>query len=173
MGLLIAFGTIDLGQFWPSGESDGDTAHVLVDRFEFDGKRTNAFEGATLARKPVLHNGAITVRWHHPSCTTGHRPGTASIGARHPHCTWLPSSRTRAGVQRRFGKGSAVDALEPTLTERFAERVPHVRVILDHDDRPRPCSVGRAGPPSLLLCVNRDTGAYKHVPGGGLLTGKK
>jgi endonuclease YncB( thermonuclease family) len=63
MGLLVAFGTIDLRQFWPSRESDGNTAHVQVDRFEFDGKRTNAFEGATLARKPVLHKGAITVRW--------------------------------------------------------------------------------------------------------------
>ena len=62
-GLLVAFGTMDVAQFWPTGRSDGDTAHVRVERFEFDGRVTHAFEGATIGRKPVLHQGGITVRW--------------------------------------------------------------------------------------------------------------
>ena len=41
----------------------GDTAYVQVDRFKFDGRVTQVFEGASLGRKPVLHKGGITVRW--------------------------------------------------------------------------------------------------------------
>jgi endonuclease YncB( thermonuclease family) len=64
MGLLIARGTLKLDQFWPSGDSDGDTAHVLVKDFQYDGKTTHAFEGAEIQRKTVIHtDGTIVVRW--------------------------------------------------------------------------------------------------------------
>ena len=64
MGLLVARGTIDLNQFWPSGESDGDTAHVLVKSFKYDGQITRAFEGATLHGQTVIHkDGTVVVRW--------------------------------------------------------------------------------------------------------------
>ena len=46
MGHLQVDGTLDLKQFWPTGTSDGDTAHVVVKRISFDGKVTHAFDGA-------------------------------------------------------------------------------------------------------------------------------
>jgi endonuclease YncB( thermonuclease family) len=65
MGLLVARGQLDLNQFWPSGESDGDTAHVLVKDFAYGGKTTAAFEGATIHGKPVIHknDGTVVIRW--------------------------------------------------------------------------------------------------------------
>ena len=56
-GLLTANGTIDIGQFWPDGVSDADTAKILVtvagaSAFTFQlatggpAKSTNAFVGA-------------------------------------------------------------------------------------------------------------------------------
>jgi endonuclease YncB( thermonuclease family) len=67
MGNLIVQGTIDLTQFWPSGESDGDTAHVSVQSMTFEKKPTTVFDGAMIhgkgRPKSVIHNGAITVRW--------------------------------------------------------------------------------------------------------------
>jgi endonuclease YncB( thermonuclease family) len=67
MGTLVATGTIDLKQFWPGGESDGDTTHVAVESFTFDGKETTVFDGAVVhgQGKPraVVRKGAITVRW--------------------------------------------------------------------------------------------------------------
>ena len=56
-GLLVANGTIDIGQFWPDGVSDADTAKILVtmagaSAFTFQpatggpAKPTNAFVGA-------------------------------------------------------------------------------------------------------------------------------
>jgi endonuclease YncB( thermonuclease family) len=58
---------IDLKQFWPDGESDGDTTHVVVESFTFEGKKTDAFDGAVIhgrgKPKAVVHKDAITVRW--------------------------------------------------------------------------------------------------------------
>src|SRR6516165_7699047 len=71
MGLLRITGTLDLAQFYPDGQSDGDTAHVVIDpekSFAFqdtDGAEfqvTTVFTGATVSgrdgRKPVIdkHN---------------------------------------------------------------------------------------------------------------------
>jgi endonuclease YncB( thermonuclease family) len=71
-GPLVAFGWVALDQFWPTGESDGDTCHVQVDRFEFNGQETSAFEGATVAHRPVLRKGRITVRWQGIDCPELH-----------------------------------------------------------------------------------------------------
>jgi endonuclease YncB( thermonuclease family) len=71
-GLLVAFGWVALDQFWPTGESDGDTCHVRVDHFEFNGQETSAFEGATVAHRPVLRKGRITVRWQGIDCPELH-----------------------------------------------------------------------------------------------------
>jgi endonuclease YncB( thermonuclease family) len=112
MPLLIAFGTLDLKQFWPSGTSDGDTAHVVVDRFEYDGKLTKAFEGATVARKPVLHNGAVTVRWQ----------GIDAPELHYGQSTWYrqhwgeaPPVRLAAYLQN---KGGGASALKVQVTTR-------------------------------------------------------
>src|SRR5262249_8124173 len=75
MGRLRVTGTIDVGQFWPGGESDADTTKVLVsvsDGFEYHGdpahafRPTHAFDGAEVhgkIRKTVLDNkGRVTIR---------------------------------------------------------------------------------------------------------------
>src|SRR5690349_4586029 len=78
MGLLRVNGTIDIGQFWPRGTSDADTAVIIVgiDRpnaFQFQEKpggpfkTTHAFEGALVhgkqgAKAPIDAKGRIRVR---------------------------------------------------------------------------------------------------------------
>jgi endonuclease YncB( thermonuclease family) len=67
MGLLRITGTLDLTQFYPSGQSDGDTAHLTIDldtSFTFQGtdggefRVTTAFADATVSgrdgRKAVI-----------------------------------------------------------------------------------------------------------------------
>lgn len=74
-GLLEVSGTIDLGQFWPTGESDADTVKLLVsgpDAFQFrahpdlPAQVTHAFEGASVHGKlvkPAIDNhGRVTIR---------------------------------------------------------------------------------------------------------------
>jgi endonuclease YncB( thermonuclease family) len=49
MCVLVVEGSIDLKQFWPEGDSDADTAHVLVDAaksFRIEGTLTRAFDFA-------------------------------------------------------------------------------------------------------------------------------
>jgi len=74
MGSLKISGTLDPNQFFPTGESDGDTAHVLVDKNGFsysnDGKNfkvTHVFDNAHVVgqgSKNVLDSqGRITIRF--------------------------------------------------------------------------------------------------------------
>jgi hypothetical protein len=69
MGTLEVQGTLDPNQFWSTGSSDGDTAHVTVKRFTFDGKVIRAFDGARVrgrASKAVIdENRVITVPRRH------------------------------------------------------------------------------------------------------------
>src|SRR5438105_765226 len=75
MGLLRVKGTIDVGQFWPKGTSDADTAVILVsvDAFQFQQapggnfKTTHAFEDALVhgrqgAKAPIDAQGRVRVR---------------------------------------------------------------------------------------------------------------
>ncbi|HEX4337921.1 MAG TPA: thermonuclease family protein, partial [Polyangiaceae bacterium] len=78
-GLLEITGTLDVDQFWPNGESDGDTAKVVVSAgsFRFQAKPsgkwkvTHAFAGAIVKRSLKSKTGTtainaknqITVRW--------------------------------------------------------------------------------------------------------------
>lgn len=78
-GLLQVTGTIDVTQFWPQNESDGDTVHVVPDpdgfKFSPDGKLdslkvTHVFDqamvyGADRELKPAVSKGKITVRLEH------------------------------------------------------------------------------------------------------------
>src|SRR5262245_57677079 len=75
-GLLIVNGTIPLNQFWPSGESDGDTVKVKLsgqDAFQFSptGDRaelrtTHVFEHATVKgsakKSPIDKQNRVTIR---------------------------------------------------------------------------------------------------------------
>lgn len=74
-GLLEVSGTIDLAQFWPTGESDADTVHVTLSgsgAFKFQAhpgapfEVTHAFEGATVkgsVSKPAIDKkGRIVIR---------------------------------------------------------------------------------------------------------------
>jgi len=70
-GPLEIKGEIDLGQFWPRGEPDGDTVHVTLaqDAFRFRASpghstmTTHGFDHAIGAsKKPLIHNGRVTIR---------------------------------------------------------------------------------------------------------------
>jgi endonuclease YncB( thermonuclease family) len=73
-GLLEVHGTLDVSQFWPNGESDADTSHVVVDAngFKFRPKAgepfkvTHVFDDAQVkgtGTNPAVKKGAVTVRW--------------------------------------------------------------------------------------------------------------
>jgi endonuclease YncB( thermonuclease family) len=76
MGLLRVSGTIDLSQFWPTGDSDADTTKVLVgvssDSFRFQATPNGAFKATTVfknarvvgrvSKTPVDAKGRVTVR---------------------------------------------------------------------------------------------------------------
>jgi endonuclease YncB( thermonuclease family) len=74
-GLLECFGTINLGQFWPAGESDADTVKVTLtdtDAFKFrtdptaKPRVTHVFEGAIVKGKGQKHaidaKNRVTIR---------------------------------------------------------------------------------------------------------------
>ena len=74
-GLLEVRGTIDLGQFWPSGRSDADTTTVVLklapDAIRFRKsdaapfRATHVFDDAIVKgrqRKPAIKNGHVTIR---------------------------------------------------------------------------------------------------------------
>jgi len=89
MGFLKVNGTIDLDQFWPEKESDGDTIHVIIEEtFLFQPnpnqpfQETSAFDNAEIGHRAVLHvdhgSGAksITVRVEGidaPNCIIAHK----------------------------------------------------------------------------------------------------
>lgn len=89
-GLLWVSGTIDLSQFWPNGNSDVDTANVVVDAdgFQFSEdaspqgfRRTHVFEDAFIGQKAVIGNGRkVTVRIQGIDAPELHCPP----GAQHP-----------------------------------------------------------------------------------------
>ena len=96
-GLLEVRGTIDLGQFWPHGDSDADTTKIEVrvapDSFRYRahaGARfhvTHTFEGAVVAgrvRVPAIRpGGKIVVRLQGIDAPELHyRPGACVPGAR-------------------------------------------------------------------------------------------
>jgi len=83
-GLLEVHGTLDVGQFWPTGRSDADTATVTlnaVDPFRFRKhasapfKATRVFDNATVSgqtSKPAIKNGKVTIRFEHIDATELH-----------------------------------------------------------------------------------------------------
>lgn len=75
MGRLTIDGTIDLAQFWPTGESDADTTKLIVNvspgaiRYEPPNapvQTTTVFDGSYVrssgTSRPVIKNGKLTVR---------------------------------------------------------------------------------------------------------------
>ncbi len=74
-GLLELHGTIDIAQFWPSGDSDADTTKVIVDvggnafQFRKDSESqphpTHVFDNAKVKGRttnPPIKNGKVTIR---------------------------------------------------------------------------------------------------------------
>lgn len=87
MGLLMVTGTLSLDQFWPSGESDADTAKVIVtgtsNAFHFQkdpsrpAKVTHVFDQAKVrgksGTKPAIDaNGRLTIRFQGIDATELH-----------------------------------------------------------------------------------------------------
>jgi endonuclease YncB( thermonuclease family) len=96
-GLLELKGTIDLNQFWPTKESDGDTVHVVPsgpDAFRFRPhssvpfKETHAFDGAVVKGRtssPAIKNGSVTIRLQGIDATELHyRPQAPTLNKKKP-----------------------------------------------------------------------------------------
>lgn len=96
-GLLEVRGSIDIGQFWPRGDSDADTTKIVVrvgpESFRFRPhpgaafRVTRAFEGAVVAgrvRVPAIREGGrVVVRLQGIDAPELHyRPGACVPGAR-------------------------------------------------------------------------------------------
>ncbi len=68
MGLLSFNGSIDLNQFWPQGQSDGDTVHITIqspftfEQYPGSSLETTVFEDASVGGKKVIRNGSLTIR---------------------------------------------------------------------------------------------------------------
>lgn len=75
-GLLEVHGTLDIAQCWPTGESDADTSHVVVDANGFTFrpkmgepiKATHVFDGAQ-----VRGTGAVSEYLRHYHAQRNHR----------------------------------------------------------------------------------------------------
>jgi endonuclease YncB( thermonuclease family) len=103
-GLLRVTGTIDLSQFWPNGDSDVDTANVVVDadgfKFSADAspqalRTTPVFEDAFIGLKPVIGKGRkVTVRIQGIDAPELHCPP----GAQHPKA---PKQDTPANAKKK------------------------------------------------------------------------
>ena len=117
MGLLKLRGTLDVAQFWPTGQSDADTTKVIVtvhgNSFQFsdDGvthfKTTHAFDDARVKGKSgtktaIGQHGQVTIRLqgidapelHYPLPPLGNKAGL------------LQSSAMRTARSRKWNIGS-------------------------------------------------------------------
>jgi endonuclease YncB( thermonuclease family) len=122
-GLLEVSGTIDLAQFWPSGESDADTVKVMLsgpNAFRFTphpgaaSKVTHAFEGATVkgkVSKPAIDNkNRVTIRLQGIDAPELHyRPTAPTLNGKKPTPQQRANFNTaNANFRQKFGETSTV-----------------------------------------------------------------
>jgi endonuclease YncB( thermonuclease family) len=65
MNTLTIRGTLALSQFWPTGKSDADTAHLNVEAVYWNNTKTTSLDYAVVHGKvtrPAIRNGRVTVR---------------------------------------------------------------------------------------------------------------
>src|SRR4029077_14423031 len=122
-GLLEVSGTIDLAQFWPTGESDADTVKVLLsgpNAFRFTlhpgapSKVTHAFEGATVkgkVSKPAIDKeGRVTIRLQGIDAPELHyRPTAPTLNGKKP----TPAKRAKfpaanGNFRQKLGETAAI-----------------------------------------------------------------
>lgn len=127
-GLLELKGTIDLNQFWPTKESDGDTVHVVpagADAFRFRAnaalpfKVTHAFDAAVVKGKtssPAIKNGSVTIRLQGIDAPELHyRPTAPTLNKKKPTATQRQKFNAANGNFRQFFGESASVALHDFL----------------------------------------------------------
>ena len=139
-GLLEVTGTIDLTQFWPSGESDADTVKVLLsgaDAFRFTAhpgaptRITHAFEGATVrgkVSKPAIDaHGRITIRLQAIDAPELHyRPTAPTLKGKKPTPAQRAKFKAENGdFRQKFGETATV-ALRTFLTKAGQSPIPCV-----------------------------------------------
>jgi endonuclease YncB( thermonuclease family) len=137
-GLLEIRGTLDVNQFWPAGESDGDTAKVTVARNSFGfrakpgarWKFTHAFDGAVVKKgeearsgQPAIDKkGRITVRWQGIDAPELHyRPTVEKLTTRQKAAL----KAVNGNFRQHFGEAAAV-ALARFLKKRGKATLPVV-----------------------------------------------
>jgi len=120
-GLLEVTGTLDLAQFWPAGESDGDTAKVVVaaNAFRFtapDGtsKITHAFDGATVkgsvSKLAIDKKNQVTIRWQGIDAPELHyRPTAPTLAGKKPTTTQRAAfNKSNGNFRQYFGETATV-----------------------------------------------------------------
>jgi endonuclease YncB( thermonuclease family) len=137
-GFLEVSGTLDVNQFWPKGESDGDTAKVVVGAgaFRFRAKPngpwkvTRAFDQAMVKRSLNARSGTaainkkqqITVRWQGIDAPELHyRPTPEKLSTRQKAAL----KKVNGNFRQFFGESSTV-ALARYLTKLGKNPVPVV-----------------------------------------------
>ena len=123
MGLLKVTGTIDVGQFWPNGSSDADTAKVVVqtggNAFKFQstpgGKFvvTHVFEGAkvkgSVTTPPIDNKGRLTIRFEHIDAPELHyRP--AALSSKAPQVQRDAFKAASGDFRQHYGESAAAAA---------------------------------------------------------------
>jgi endonuclease YncB( thermonuclease family) len=123
-GLLELSGTIDLGQFWPTGESDADTVKVQVsglDAFRFTAhpgaapKITHAFEGAQVHGKvtkdAIDSKGRVTIRLQAIDAPELHyRPTAPTLNKKKPTATQRAAfNKANGNFRQHFGETATVE----------------------------------------------------------------
>jgi endonuclease YncB( thermonuclease family) len=121
-GLLAVSGTIDLGQFWPAGESDADTVKVLLsgsNAFRFTPhpgatpKVTHAFEGATVkgrtSKAAIDNKNRVTIRLQGIDAPELHyRPTAPTLNGKKPTAQQLAAFKAGNGnFRQKFGETAA------------------------------------------------------------------
>lgn len=145
-GLLELKGTIDLNQFWPTKESDGDTVHVVPsggNAFQFRPsanapfKVTHAFDNAVIKGKvsrPAIKSGSVTIRLQGIDAPELHyRPQVPTLNKKKP----TPAQKTKFNAanknfRQNYGETASV-ALHDFLRQAGGPTINCVvRTAVDH-----------------------------------------
>jgi endonuclease YncB( thermonuclease family) len=123
-GVLELSGTIDLTQFWPSGDSDADTVKVVVsgpDAFRFTAhpgaapKVTHAFEGAQvhgkLTKDAIDNKGRVTIRLQGVDAAELHyRPLAPTLNKQKPTAAQRAAFNAASGnFRQHFGETATTE----------------------------------------------------------------
>jgi endonuclease YncB( thermonuclease family) len=120
-------GLLGLSQFWPTGVSDADTAHVNVEATYWRGQKTHALEHAVVhgrVTKPAMRKGKITVRLQGLDAPEIHFRPSAMVAVKHQSVASRESFlRWNFDFRQSLGEQAAM-ALRALLETAQKEEIP-------------------------------------------------